>query len=582
MPPAGTSKAADTGCPEARWRILPQQEDSLAKLRDSPLAAEHPDLLLRLIAQRGGADEAEARRYLFPKLADLSDPFLLPGMTETVERIFQAVDRQEKVLIFGDYDVDGVTSTTLARSALGAYGLHVDAFVPHRITEGYGLSISALEICLEKWSPDLVIAIDCGTNNHAETAWLKERGVDALVLDHHEVGPDGPAECCGVVNAKRGTEFTYFCSAGIVFKVIHALLKTRLPEEGFDLKNYLDLVAVGTISDIVPLIDENRILVRKGLGCLSRRGHPGLTALMKVAGVPARVLSSHISFRLGPRINAAGRIDNALHSLKLMLEGDNVKAFQRAQVLDVHNRNRQDLERRIVAEAEQQLVHEDSDGRASIVLGSDGWHPGVVGIVASRIMKAWHRPAIVIGFDKSGLGKGSGRSVPGVNLVAALERCREYLVSGGGHEQAVGVTVRRECFDQFRTAFEEAIKVENSAESMIPEIKIDQVIEFADIPYEFLDHHEFLEPFGSGNSVPVFAAGRVYPAAEPRYLGQEMKHLKLLLSQNGHRRDAIWFNAVTPLPPPPWDIAFTIERNEYRGSASLQYQLRDLRSSSGG
>ena len=396
-------------------------------------------LVAELLIHRGFTDSAEISGFLHPRLQDLSDPFLLPNMEAAVARILEAVDRKETVVLYGDYDVDGVTSLTLLHAFLKAYGLTAQPFLPHRMDDGYGLNDHGLERCLSEFSPSLIIAVDCGTSSISQVRMLKERGIDTVIVDHHESNTGELPPAVAVVNPKLGADWHYFCTAGLIFKLGHALLKRRR-NPALDLKDWLDVVAMGTVADLVPLTGENRTLVRKGLQQLAQSRHAGVAALKEVAGVTARPEAYDIGFKLGPRLNAAGRLDTAQVSLDLLMTRDAGQARLLAEELDGQNRNRQNLEQRIRDEAVGMLRALNGNLGKGIVLGSDDWHAGVVGIVASRVVKEFHRPSFVIAFDQEGVGKGSGRSIPGVSLVQALNACRDLLLAGGGHDMAAGLT----------------------------------------------------------------------------------------------------------------------------------------------
>jgi single-stranded-DNA-specific exonuclease len=533
-------------------------------------------VVVSLALQRGHTELEQIERFLYPRLKDLSDPFTLPGVDAAVKRILAAVDGRESVVIYGDYDVDGVSSLTLLCSVLRAYGLEPRPFLPTRLEEGYGLSVKGIENCLGGRLPDLLIAADCGTNSREEAKLLKEKGIDLIILDHHEPSPDGVAECVALVNPKLGDDFRYLCTAGVVFKIAHALLRAR-PVPGFELKDYLDIVALGTIADIVPLEDENRLFARRGLAQLERTIHPGLVALKSVAGVTSPIRTHDVGFKLGPRLNASGRLDTAVASLNLLLCQDPGEAKLLAESLDRQNRERQELELATREDAER-IIHDLPANQRShaIVVGSRGWHPGVVGIVASRISKQYHRPTFVIGIDESGLGKGSGRSIPGISLVAALDSCRELIAAGGGHEMAAGVSVREENLEAFREALIRSVVAQADADTLVPKLHIDTEIRFSEISLDLLDSYELLRPFGTNNPQPLFMSTGVRFAGEPRVIKE--KHLKFRFEQDGVIHEAIYFNgAEIDLPKPPWDIAFQIDRNEFRGRAQVNIVLQAVR-----
>lgn len=520
--------------------------------------------------------DQEVTDFLGPRLARLSDPFLLPNMRTAVERVLRAIDARERIVLYGDYDVDGVTSLALLNEMLIAYGVAPSLFLPLRMEEGYGLSHEGIERCWQTHQPALLMAVDCGTSSCAEIADLCARGADVIVLDHHE--PKGKLpECIAVVNPKvaRDGGFTYLCSVGLVFKLCHALLKTR-PLANFDLRERLDLVALGTVADIVPLEGENRILVHHGARQMARRRLLGMSKLMDLAAVRPPIVSEHIGFRLGPRLNAAGRLTTAEKSLRLLLCADAEEAVALAAELDGQNRERQGVEREIVAAAEGRIEADNLAAAPAIVLGEKEWHPGVLGIVASRIAKSFHRPTIVVGFDSEGVGKGSGRSIPGFSLVAALGECAAFLEKFGGHEMAAGLTVREKNFAGFRDAFQEICRARLSAEQLEPQLLLDGELRLRDLNWELLRWHELLQPFGQGNPQPLFLARNVEAAAPPQILKE--KHLVLRLRQEGRFQRAIFFGgAGFPLPDPPWDIAFRIGADEWEGEIRLQILVEAIR-----
>ena len=533
--------------------------------------------IARLLQGKGFLNDAQAEEFLRPRLRRLSDPFLLPQMRAAVDRILQAITAREQIVLYGDYDVDGVTSLALLSEMLRAYGATPALFLPSRMEEGYGLSREGLERCCQTHHPQLLIAVDCGTSSRVEIEDLRARGVDVIVLDHHEPKGELP-DCVAVVNPKasRDSALSYLCSVGIVFKLCHALLKTR-PLPDFDLRQRLDLVALGTVADIVPLEAENRILVHHGMREIARRRLLGVSKLMDVAGVRPPIAAEHIGFRLGPRLNAAGRLTTAEKALRLLLTEDVAEAVALAAELDGQNRERQSVEREIVDAAERRIAGENLAAGPAIVLGQRGWHPGVLGIVASRIARKYHRPTIIIGFDDEGLGKGSGRSIEGLSLVAALGRCGELMEKFGGHEMAAGLTIREEKFPAFTSAFQGACGALLSSEDLEPFLRLDAEITLGDLTWELLRWHELLQPFGQGNPQPLFLVRGVESMVPPQVLKE--KHLALRFRQNGRQQRAIYFGgAESPLPEPPWDVAFRISADEYQGETRLQMQVEELRS----
>ena len=534
-----------------------------------------PAILEHLIRQRGMPEGVGLEDYLHPKLRDLADPFLIPGMQAAVERILLAVDRQENVCIYGDYDVDGVTSITLMRQILQAYGLSPRHFIPKRGPEGYGLSTAALARCMsEGTKPDLLITVDCGTVSVAEVAELKAQGIAVVIVDHHEPGTTGPPDCCALVNPKCGSEFTYLCAAGVTFKLGHALLKTRSAK--LDLKTLIDLVAVATISDIVPMIGENRLLVRHGLKMLAKTTNLGLRALQDVTGMNGEATAMDVGFRIGPRLNAAGRMDAPDEALAVLTTDSAQKALELARKLDTYNRERQAHEGLIRRQALEQLNGFDPSVDPVIVLGSREWHHGVVGIVASRLMRQYHKPTFVVAIDEHGMGKGSGRSIEGVSLVDALRECADCLEAGGGHAMAAGLSIREENIDTFRRLFADYVTATTTAEQRLPKLYFDAEISFAELSLEFLASYDLLQPFGSNNPQPIFVTRGVDLSRRPLHM--KNNHLRLTLRQGYHEQDAVYFSGgEAPLPDPPWDIAFSIDRNTFRGRTTLQLIIQDVK-----
>jgi single-stranded-DNA-specific exonuclease len=541
---------------------------------------ELPPLVRKLLTQRGIRSSKGAEQFLRPRLADLGDPFNMREMHAAVERIFRAADHGERICIYGDYDVDGVSSVTLLHTILTAYGLQPACFIPVRTREGYGLSEEgiqrAIELCGGK--PNLIITVDCGTSSVDEVDYLNSLGIDVIILDHHEGSTKGRPDAVAVVNAKleENSPLTYLCSAGVVFKLAHAMLKQRRLEN-FDLREYLDIVAIATVADIVPLVQENRLLTRHGLRVLARGGNTGLRALNEVTGLRSTPSASHVSFRIGPRLNAAGRMDSPTDALELLMTQDSARAMQLAQCLEAHNRARQQEEEKIRAEATRMLEQNFSPATDRvIVLGSRTWHPGVVGIVASLLMRRYHKPTFIISLDENGLGKGSGRSIPGVSLVQAIHACADTLVSGGGHDMAAGLVIREEMIDAFRTAFDAYVARNASADQLKPRLHIDAEVSLEELTLDLLDSYELLEPFGNSNPQPVFMSRNVMLSDAPRHL--QGNHLKLSLRQGCYECDAMYFNGGSVhLPDPPWDIAFTIDRNVWRGRTTISMSIQDIR-----
>ncbi|QSR85691.1 single-stranded-DNA-specific exonuclease RecJ [Methylacidimicrobium sp. B4] len=510
MDEAATSEEAET-----IWEIgtLPAEAEALARdLGVSPL-------LGGLLAERGYRDPAEASRFLRPRLSELEDPFELTGLRQASERLREAIARRQWTLVYGDYDVDGVSSTALLVRALRLLGVPVTAFIPERASEGYGLTRKGLERAFRlvrrererrgqggKGTPDLVVAVDCGTTSIEELAWLAEEGVEALVVDHHQPAGRWP-RACAIVNPHQDGRGSHLASAGLAFKLLHGLLKLEPGyRERLVLREELDLVALGTIGDVVPLTGDNRILVSCGLEQLGRRRLPGLRALASVSNVGEKPTVDDVAFRLAPRLNASGRLDDAMESLRLLLTDSASEAEEGALSLHRKNLQRRLVERQMLEEALGVLQKEPSAlTSGAIVVGKRGWHPGVAGVVASRLLKRFHRLVAVVAFDESGEGKGSARGIPGMSIVEGLRASAAYLEKFGGHDLAAGFSVREENLPTFRANLVGWAKREGSPELFRKRLKITRELPLSAAGLPLYDELERLAPFGAGNARPLFA-----------------------------------------------------------------------------
>ncbi|MCC5840682.1 MAG: single-stranded-DNA-specific exonuclease RecJ [Opitutales bacterium] len=536
----------------------------------------------------GSLEEAEA--FLDPRLASLTDPFSLTGMDAAVDRLLAAMHKGEDILVFGDYDVDGVTSTVILVDFLNRYGIYPRYIVPRRLEEGYGLSLIALQRALEEAVPSLVVAVDCGTGSNEPIAWLRQQGIDVVILDHHtpKEGSPLPTDCVIVnphVHDGEGNPWFDLCAVGIVFKFVHALLK-RLREADdplaykIRLKDYLDLVALGTIADLVPLTGENRIFVSHGLRLLRETHRTGLCALFEVGGVRLgdEITPFDVSFRIGPRINASGRLADAREPIEMLLSEDWRKCRATAQELDGFNRDRQRIERAIAEEAVAMIEDRFSDAPGFILYGPD-WHPGVVGIVASRIVNKFNRPALVLG-EESGQAKGSGRSVEGIDLVQILNPCADILESWGGHPMAVGLTVDPAFIPELRERFCAGLVEVTQGVMPEPTLTVSTVIGLEDLTETLLADLSRLAPFGQGNPEPVFhLRGAMIENAQP--LGQTGLHSRFFVRTPalGNVSGLAWGWAPEKLPSSgsPVDLAVRFSWNSWQGRKSPRLTLLDWR-----
>ncbi|HVU19080.1 MAG TPA: single-stranded-DNA-specific exonuclease RecJ [Candidatus Didemnitutus sp.] len=566
-----------------RWNYTPVHAESV---EDLARALGTSRIVAELLIRNGLVDPERASRFLQPALASLADPFLLSNIDAAVDRLIGAIRGSESLVILGDYDVDGVCSTALLVSVLRRFGLTPRHVVPRRLDEGYGLTLNAIDRALEAGKPELFIALDCGTNSRAEVAHLREMGVDVIVVDHHR-SKDEPLVDGILINPhvhpSDGDEaWRYLCTVGLVFKLLHGLLK-RLRAENHPgahdvkLKDYLDLVAMGTVADLVPLHGENRVFARHGLQVLAQTQRTGLRELMRVSSLrPEQGINPvDISFRLGPRINASGRLADAAISVDLLLSEDIAFCREAAQQLEELNRERQDIEREITEQAET-MVERDQAGADGIVLFDDGWHPGVVGIVAGRIARKYHRPAIVLG-NEGTLAKGSGRGVAGTNLVELLSACADGLESWGGHPMAVGVSLRKERVADFRRRFDEVIRLARGTATE-PGIDLSGWLDATEIHERLMGDLDLLHPYGQGNPEPLFGIRGARLARAPEVF-KEVHFRFTVEDARGRRIPGVAWKHAHRLPPvgPRIDLVAQLNWNIYNGRKSLQLELHDWR-----
>lgn len=559
------------------WQAREADADTVAGLASSGV----PPLLARLLTNRGVSEPADAEAYLNPVLSGLHDPMLLKGMAPAVDRLLQALSQGDRVCVHGDYDVDGVTSCALLISFFRKIGLDCFHYIPKRLTEGYGLSEQGVTAAARAGARVLV-TVDCGITAIAEARLCREAGIDLVVTDHHAPADELP-DALAIINPLQPScsfPFKSLAGVGVAFHLVIAL-RARLRAEGRfarggepDLKEYLDLVALGTIADVVPLLGVNRVLVSYGLKQLTAGSRPGVEALKEVAGISGEVGCGAVGFRLAPRINAAGRLEDAAVGLELLLCKDPVRARGIAKELDEANAERQSLERATFEEARSMLEQGACSGRKSIVLGSELWHPGVIGIVASRIVELFHRPVILFAFE-GGTGRGSGRSISRFHLLDAIKSCADHLLRFGGHSHAAGLSIARDELERFALRFEEAAEQALDAEALTPTLAYDLELAPRDIDQELVREIERMKPFGMGNPEPLFVLkGAV--VEESRVL--KGGHVKLRVGQGGRSFDAIAFGlAEKGIPQGRVDLLFSPGINVWNGRSSLQLTVKDLR-----
>jgi single-stranded-DNA-specific exonuclease len=565
--------------PDARW-VRPQKPDELAV---ATLAAELrlPIPICRLLCLRGYAGVEPAKRYLRPRLDQLHDPSLLLDMDRAVERLSRAIRSRELIMVHGDYDVDGMCSTTLLLRAITAFGGRVVPFIPRRLEDGYDLSMAGVNAAIAAGAAVLVTC-DCGTNALAPAAAAGAAGIDVIISDHHL--PSGPLpDCVAVLNPRRpGCQYPDkdLAAVGVAFKIALALARA-LGEREEPVLRMLDLVALATIADIAPLRGENRVMARYGLRRLASTSIPGLRALIRASGIEGKPLTAgRVGFILAPRLNAVGRLGHALRGVELLMTDDEHEAITIARELEELNRRRQELDRGTLREASRMVDALDLDSTYGIVLGGHGWHPGVIGIVASRLVEEVCRPVVMVALDGE-TGKGSGRSISGFDLHGALTECADLLIRYGGHRAAAGVTVAAERMPDFQARFNEVARSRLTPDDLIPEVKVDLDISLSDATADLEALLRHFEPFGVGNATPVLASRGVRIAGPPRVLRNG--HLKLRLAADGVELDAIGWGMAGIAPrlstSTPLDVAFRLERDEWNGESRLQARLADVRES---
>jgi single-stranded-DNA-specific exonuclease len=556
----------------ARWVIAPP----LSRQASQNLAA-FPAVLQQILFNRGYATEAEARAYLRAEAPFDTSPFQMKGMGAAVERILSAIKNHEPIVVYGDYDVDGVTAAALLVEALTSLGATARVYIPNRFDEGYGLNNEALHQ-LATEGVRLVISVDCGIRSPEEARYARTLGLDLIITDHHEPAGELPA-ALAVINPKQeGDPYPekYLAGVGIAYKITQALFE-QLQPSGVQLESFLDLVALGTVADLAPLTGENRALVRRGLRQMAQTRRQGLFSLANVAGVSlTAVNATHIGFMLGPRLNAAGRLESALDAYHLLTATDVFEAGRLAQKLDVQNRERQALTRKIQAEAEAIARAEDANAPILFAVHPE-FNSGVVGLAAARLVETYYRPAIV-GQQGEEFTRCSCRSIPEFHITEALDQCADLLVRHGGHAAAAGFTVRNENLEALKSRLKLIARQKFADLDLRPTLSADMELPLAELRPELLKHLAYLQPTGYGNPESVFVT-RNLAIKSARAVGAEANHLKLTLTDGRLTYDAIGFrlgHLATQLPPRV-DILYTFESNEYNGRSSLQLNIKDIK-----
>jgi len=557
--------------------VDPRLCETLARSLDiSPLIAH-------TLVLRGIATGEQGRDFLHGRLSSLPDPFLMKGMDVAVGRLVRALERGEKIVVHGDYDVDGITGTALLTETLRAFGARVDYHIPLRLRDGYGLSGEALKQAASSGAR-VVLSVDCGVSAVEEALLAGDLGLDLIVTDHHQPPEELPKALALVNPHQPGCAFPFkeLSGVGVAFFLLVALRKAWREKGGFstmpepDLRRALDLVALGTIADMVPLRGVNRLLAKVGLSVLGSDLRPGVVALRQVAGVE-EITCGAVGFRLAPRLNAAGRLEDAALGVDLLLENDPMQARQAAELLDGFNRERQQIEKEAFRQAVARLEETERGNRWSIVLADERWHSGVIGIVASRLVERYHRPTVLIALENA-RGKGSARSIGGFHLFRALQNCQDFLAGFGGHEFAAGLTIDAGQIDGFTEALEKTAREWLDEEALLPSIAHDGEVLLEELTRERVEEMAVLAPFGIGNPEPAFVSSGVR-AQQIQVVGEN--HLRFTARQDGYSQPCIAFGMASRQGElqGELDLLFTPAINNWRGRKTVQLRIRDFRSS---
>ncbi len=564
-----------------RWTLKPKPD--AVKTQELARELNVEPLVAQLLLQRGIGSYDEARKFFRPQLSDLHDPFLMKDMEKAVDRIRKAIETEENILVYGDYDVDGTCAVALLSSYLKMGYPNVAVYIPDRYTEGYGVSLQGIDYA-EDNGITLIIALDCGVKAIKQVAYAKEKGIDFIVCDHHRPGKELP-EAVAVLDPKRqdcNYPYDELCGCGIGFKLVQALAQ----DSGYDteaLKPYLDLVATAIGADIVPITGENRVLAYYGLKVINSYPRPGFKAIINTISKSSLSITD-VVFIIAPRINAAGRMKHGEYAVNLLTETNEEQAKVSAEAIEKFNTDRRQLDKEITKEALAQIEHNQEEKRFTSVVFSENWHKGVIGIVASRLTETYYRPTLV--FTESG-GKlaASARSVKGFDVYNALEGCAEHIEQFGGHKYAAGLTLAKEQYESFKEKFEEIVKDSIDPNLLVPELLIDSQISIGQLRPKLYRILKQFAPFGPGNRAPVFMTKQLRDNGYAKGVGEEDKHLKLNVVQEGGALGGIGFNLGNKLDfvkgGKPFDAVFSLDENEWQGRVSLQLRLKDIRESAG-
>ena len=570
----------------SKWNYLPltSEEQKLETALAKKFA--NSQSISQLLIQRGITSIEETEKFFNPSLSDLHDPFLMPDMDKAVNRLNRALGTKEKIMIYGDYDVDGTTSVALVYKYLQNYYSNIVYYIPTRYEEGYGISIKSIDYATEI-GVKLIIVLDCGIKAIDEIKYAKEKGIDFIICDHHVPDEQLP-EAVAILNPKlEGSTYPYahLSGCGVGFKFMQAFAKSNGLSNNNELEGLLDLVAVSIAADIVPITGENRIMAYYGLKRLNSNPNMGLRSIIKICNLSNRDISiSDVLFKIGPRINASGRMQSGMEAVELLVTKDIADAYEKGKNIDQYNQDRKELDKRITEEANVLLENrgEMDAGRKAIVIYNKDWHKGIIGIVASRLTELYYKPSVVLTLS-NGLATGSSRSVQGFDIYKAVEETRDLLENFGGHTYAVGLSLKEENIPEFKRRFEEYVANTIQPDQLTPHVGIDTYLKFDEINPEFIGYLKKFNPFGPGNQKPVFCTKKVFDFGTSKLVGRNQEHIKLELVDNESNKvmNGIAFNMARYFSHikarKPFDICYTIEENKHQGNGNIQLLVKEIR-----
>jgi len=570
----------------SKWNYAPLTYEE--QISESQLAKQYSSCppISQLLVERGITSLEEAEKFFHPSIKDLHDPFLMPDMDKAVERLNKAMGRKERIMVFGDYDVDGTTAVALVYKFLRQYYSNIDYYIPTRYDEGYGISLRSIDMAAAQ-NVKLIIVLDCGIKANEEIAYAKNLGIDFIICDHHMPDEELP-QATAILNPKLEGS-TYPCphlsGCGVGFKLMQGFAKSNSIPTG-DLEGMLDLVAVSIAADIVPMVDENRIMAYHGLRRLNSNPNMGLRAIIRICGLMGKEITiSDVIFKIGPRINASGRMQSGAEAVELLVARDVADAFEKGKAIDQYNKDRKELDKRITEEANAILEKHGEllSDRKSIVIYNKDWHKGIIGIVASRLTELYYKPSVVLTLA-NGQATGSSRSVQGFDIYKAIDSTRDLLENFGGHPYAVGLTLKEENIPEFIRRFEEYVAANIQPNQLEPQLDIDAYITFSQITPMFVNTLRKFNPFGPGNVKPVFCTRAVMDFGTSKLVGRNLEHIKLELvdDTSGKVFNGIAFNMAEMFPyihsAKPFDICYTIEDNKHQSATSpIQFLVKSIR-----